>query len=84
MDIKSKLTLSLSTADATKFVTNAMVDFLRDTYGIHAKAEDIKVNFSTTMGYDAYDRGTGSPIFTGLDVTVSQATPVKRGAYADR
>lgn len=84
MDIKSKLTLSLSTADATTFVTNALVDFLRETYGIHAKAEDIKVSFGTTMDYGPYDRGSGSPVFSGLNVTVEQATPVKRGAYADR
>lgn len=84
MDINSKLTLQLSSKDAAAFVTNAMVEFLRSTYGIAAKPEDIKVNFGATIDYGPMDRGSGTPTFNGITVTVNQATPMRRGSYQDR
>lgn len=75
MGITSTLSLSFDFNDTKELLKKAAVDLLQTQYGIAASPEDIDVMFKTTMEYDQYDRGPGTPTLIGIEVTVKQAQP---------
>ena len=85
MDILSKISVTFSPADAETLFKKAVMDHLQTTYGIIADTKNVKVNFKATMSYGQMDRGPGSPEFSGVEVTINQASPKpKLGSYQDR
>ena len=77
MDISSKLSVTLSPTDAETLFKKAMLDYLNTHFGIITNADNVMVKFKTTMEYDQFDRGPGSPAFAGAEVTIDQAAPKK-------
>ena len=83
MDITSKISVTFSPADAETLFKKAVLDYLQTQYNIITDVKNVDVRFKATIGYDQMDRG--SPEFSGVDVTIKQASPLpKSGAYADR
>lgn len=72
MDIKSKLSMQLSTADAAELVAQAISQQLSEKIGVKFLPKDLVVRFNTTMEYDQMDRGPGFPVFSGIDIEVKQ------------
>lgn len=82
MDISSKLSVTISPTDAETPFKKAMLDYLATHFGISTNADNVMVKFKTTMEYDQFDRGSGSPAFAGAEVTINQATPKQTpGSY---
>lgn len=86
MDIISKISVNFSPADAETLFKKAVMDHLQITYGIVADTKNVTINFKGTMSYDQMDRGHGFSKFSGVEVTIDQATPrfSKSGPYRDR
>lgn len=85
MDIISKISVTISPADAEVLFKKAVMDHLQTSYGIIADTKNVDVRFKATIEYDQMDRGPGSPAFSGVEVTINQASPApKRGPYGDR
>lgn len=75
MDITSKLSISFSPEDAEELVKKAVLDYLQSQYGFSTDVKNVKVSFKASLEYDYMDRGTGSPVFSGVEVTVAQPAP---------
>lgn len=85
MDIAAQISITLNPTDAETLLKKAVMDYLQTRYSISAMAKDVTIRFKATTVYDSMDRGPGSPEFSGVEVTINQATPSRpTGPYADR
>lgn len=78
MDIKSKISVTISPTDAAALFKTAVMDHLQSQFGISADDKNVEVQFKATMQYDQYDCGPGSPEFSGVEVTIDQEPPTQK------
>jgi hypothetical protein len=73
------MTLAFDLKDTTTIVTEAVVNLMRDKYGMVVKANDIEVKFNTRSEFnDLMDRGPVYQVFSGMEVVIKQAKPMNR------